>query len=109
MYYFKGNYNWKYEFIRISNFCEQSIKNNLVNLKQLLLDKNGIREMDNLINLQELWLFNNKIKEIPKEIGNLINLHELFLYNNKIKEIPNEIKNLKIMYLGFFIPLIRII
>ena len=90
------------EKLRLS-CCEKinEIPNNLINLKELLIDddsylintNNTIIIPDNLINLQKLSIkYCRRIKELPKT---LINLQFLELYYcNNLKELPNNLWNI---------------
>ena len=94
----KGNYKWKYEYMRVNKFNEWNYVYDNLDTKIFLLSNKQIieipKEICNMGKLEDLWLYNNKIKEIPIEIGNLINLRSMWLNNNAIKEIPKEIGNL---------------
>ena len=78
---------------------ELFIQNKLINLTQLNLQRNMIKEIPKeiylLINLVDLQLADNEITEIPKELGKLSKLRYLQLQHNKIKKIPNELVQLK--------------
>ena len=50
------------------------------------------KEFVNLINLQELYLDKNKIKEIPKEFVKLVNSQEVYLDDNLANVIPEKLK-----------------
>ena len=69
----------------------------MVNLQELILDKNKIKEikgLDKLINLEYLELSYNKITEI-KGLDNLVSLKYLCLNNNQITELPLSLCNLR--------------
>ena len=80
--------------------------NNFINLKELDLSKNKIKNITNIFNLTSLKLLalsNNKINNISNDIKYLSNLENLYLNNNKIINIT-EIKyltNLKHLYLSY--------
>lgn len=69
---------------------------NLLNVKQLWLNDNKLREIDentfkDLNLLEELYLFNNLIEEIePGIFDGLSNLKQLRLYKNKLRKIEAD-------------------
>jgi len=48
----------------------------------------------NLVNLQQLWLNDNPIREIPVEVSNCQKLQSLDLKNTYIITLPRELANL---------------
>jgi Leucine-rich repeat (LRR) protein len=59
--------------------------NNIVKLNPLI---------GNLVNLQQLWLNDNPIREIPVEVSNCQKLQSLDLKNTYIITLPRELANL---------------
>lgn len=72
---------------------------NLVNLRELHLQFNGLAELPeeigNLNNLEDLKLGGNKLKSLPASIGKLKKLEILTVWNNELEALPPEIGQLK--------------
>jgi Leucine-rich repeat (LRR) protein len=71
---------------------------NLVNLTDLVLDKNQLQTLpesiENLVNLTHLGLDNNQLQTLPESIRNLVNLQVLWLGDNQLQILPESIGNL---------------
>ena len=70
---------------------------NLINLKELVLTDNNIKELNfsDDLNLEIIFLQNNNFIEFPISILNLSMLRTLDLGHNSISEISEEIRNLQ--------------